>query len=283
MSVFHMVAEKQAAQTALDARSLTLRNKIIKVLDDGGRGHLGASFSIVEIVRVLYDHILKFNPLNPEWPDRDRFILSKGHGCITQYVLLAENAFFPAEELSRFCKHNALLGGHPSFKVPGIEAATGSLGHGLPIGVGIALNARIEKKHYKTVVLIGDGESNEGSIWEAALCAGKHRLDDLTVMIDYNKYQSYDATSVVQDLEPIADKWQSFGFGVREVDGHDVDALKSTLNSLPVVQNKPSAIICHTIKGKGVSFAENNLEWHHKSRIPEDLIQSLYQELEVTS
>jgi transketolase len=156
------------------------------------------------------------------------------------------------------------------------------LGHGLSIGVGFALNARFQKSSHRVFVVIGDGESNEGSVWEAALCAGKHRLSNLTVLVDYNKHQSYASTSEVQDLEPLTDKWKSFGFAVKEADGHDVDDLRSTLSDLPFDSAKPNAIICHTIKGRGVSYAENNMLWHHKSKFSDDDIQSLFTALETS-
>jgi len=229
----------------------------------------------VEILRVLYDDILKYDPQKPNSPDRDRFILSKGHGCMALYVLLAEKGFFPKSELAKFCKADGILGGHPDHGVPGVEVSTGSLGHGLSIGIGFALNSRYEKASHGTFVVMGDGESNEGSVWEAAMCAGKHKLSNLTVMIDYNKQQSYDSTYIIQDLEPITDKWSSFGFATAEVDGHDVGQLKTVLTSLPLEPNRPSAIVCHTVKGKGVDFTENNLDWHHKNRVSDDEIESL--------
>ncbi len=267
-------------KTPLDQRSKDLRKTIIHVLKAGRRGHVGASFSLVEIMRVLYDDILKYDPQNPKWSERDRCILSKGHGCIAQYVLLAEKGFIPEVELWKFCQSEGILGGHPEYKVPGIETSTGSLGHGLSIGVGMALYARYEQAKHRVFVIIGDGESNEGSIWEAALCAAKHRLSHLTVLVDYNKNQSYASTYEVLDLEPLADKWRAFGFGVREVDGHNVLELQLALSQLPVEENKPTAIICHTVKGKGVHYAENNMEWHHKNKITDDEIRELLNAVE---
>lgn len=161
-----------------------------------------------------------------------------------------------------------------------MEASTGSLGHGLPIGIGFALNGRYERAGYRVFVIIGDGESNEGSVWEAALCAGKHRLSNLTVVVDYNKQQSCGATFEIQDMEPFADKWKSFGFAVREVDGHSVDELRSVFSSLPFDPNRPNAIICHTVKGRGVNFVEGNLEWHHKNRVTDEEVQALLAGLE---
>ena len=262
--------------TELDARSLSLRVKMVQTMAAGGRGHLASAFSLTEIMRVLYDDVLRYDCKNPKWSGRDRCILSKGHGCIAIYVLLAEKGFFPESELEKFCKSDGILGGHPDHKVPGIEASTGSLGHGLSIGIGMALNARYEGAGHRTFVIIGDGESNEGSIWEAALSAGKHKLSNLTVLVDYNKHQSYGSTFEIQDLEPLADKWKAFGFATAEVDGHDVEALRSVLLNLPLDPGKPAAVICHTVKGKGIDFIENDMEWHHKSQVSDEEFQSLY-------
>jgi transketolase len=268
----------QSASTSsppLDDRSIELRRRVIRVLKGGARGHVGTSLSPIEALRVLYDSILKYDPRQPKWAERDRFILSKGHGCIALYVMLHEKGFFPDEEMDRFCRFNGILGGHPDPKVPGIEVSTGALGHGLSIGVGMAVNAKYEQAPHRVFVLLGDGECDEGSVWEAAMSAAKHKLDNLVVMIDYNKQQSYGSTYEVLDLEPFADKWRAFGFHCREVDGHDVAALESTLRAAPFERNRPSAIICHTVKGKGISFAENNLKWHHKSSFKDADIDAL--------
>jgi transketolase len=267
--------------TPLDARSRELRRVIVRAIQAGNRGHVGSAFSLVEILRVLYDDVLKFDPAHPRWPGRDRCILSKGHGCLALYAILADKKFFPQDELWKFCKPDGILGGHPEYgKVPGVEASTGSLGHGLSIGIGMALNARLEKAPHRVFVVISDGESNEGSVWEAALCAAKHKLTNLVVLVDYNKQQSYSTTYEVLDLEPFADKWRAFGFAVQEADGHDVAELRAALAQTPFEAGKPSLLICHTIKGKGVSFVENNLNWHHKSRISEQDVQALLSELE---
>lgn len=265
----------------LDARSIGLRVTIVKMLESSRRGHLASALSIVEILRVLYDDVMHYKPKEPNWSFRDRFVLSKGHGCLSLYVILAEKGFFPWAELWKFCKKDGMLGGHPEIKIPGVETSTGSLGHGLSIGIGFALHAKCSKADYRTFVLVGDGETNEGTIWEAAMCASKHRLDNLTVVVDYNKNQSYGSTFEVQDLEPFADKWRCFGFGVTEVDGHDVKALKTAFSKLPIKHNKPSVIICHTIKGKGIKHLENNLDWHHKSNITDKEIGMLYDSLGV--
>jgi transketolase len=194
--------------------------------------------------------------------------------------MLAEKGFFPHDVLDTFCRRDSILGGHPEAgKVPGVEASTGALGHGLPIGVGRAMGLRIKGSDARVFVVTGDGEINEGSVWEAAMSASKHRLRNLTVMVDYNKIQSAGTTREILDLEPLADKWRAFGFGVTEVDGHDVAALREVLGRLPLEADKPSAIICHTVKGKGIGFAENDPNWHHKSTIDAKLIDELYQAL----
>jgi transketolase len=266
--------------TPLDGRSIAIRRTIVRTLEAGQRGHVGAAFSLVEILRVLYDDVLRYDARDPKWGDRDRFILSKGHGCLALYAVLADKGFFPEAELLKFCKSDGLLGGHPEHHIPGVEASTGSLGHGMSIALGFALNARYERAVHRTFVVIGDGESNEGTVWEAALSAGKHGLSGFTVLIDYNKHQSYGSTAVVQNLEPLADKWRAFNFGVREVDGHDVQALRDLLTRLPVDSSKPTAIICHTVKGKGVAFCENNMAWHHKSKVTPEEVQRLLAALE---
>lgn len=271
-----------ADPTPLDARSRHLRRLAVDGLRGGNRGHLGSAFSAIEILRVLYDEVLRHDPQNPTWADRDRLLLSKGHGCLGLYAVLADKGYFPLSELDRFCRFDGILGGHPDAKkIPGVEASTGALGHGPSIGLGMAQAARLRKRDWRVFVITGDGEINEGSVWEAAMCAGKHRLDNFTVIVDYNKHQSYASTAEVQDLEPLVDKWQSFGFAVREVDGHDVGALREVLAELPFDQGgRPNAIIAHTIKGRGVSYAENNVEWHHKSNLAADEIAALYRELE---
>ena len=248
----------------LDERSKYLRKLVVRTLAGGERGHVGSSMSLIEIMRVLYDDILRYRPREPKWPGRDRMILSKGHGCIALYVILADKGFFPLETLDTFCRRDSILGGHPeSAKVPGVEASTGSLGHGLSFGLGMALAARIEKRETRVIVVMGDGEIDEGSVWEAALCAGKHRLSNLTAVVDYNKMQSAGSTHEIQDLEPLLDKWRAFNFEAIEVDGHDVNALRAVFSRLPISLDKPTAIICHTVKGKGIAFAENDAAWHH--------------------
>lgn len=265
----------------MDERSKQLRRLIVEMMEMEKRGHIGPALSLIEILRVLYDEVLNFDPKNPNWEDRDRLILSKGHGCLALYSILADKGFFPLEVLKTFGKADSILGGHPERgKVPGVEASTGALGHGLPIGVGIAIAAKIKKKNHKVFVITGDGEINEGSVWEAALCASKHGLSNLTVIIDYNKLQSYGTTKEVLDLEPIVDKWKSFGFSTVEVDGHSIIDLQDIFKKLPITPNKPTAIIAHTIKGKGFPMAEGNPQWHHKNKISPEEFSAMYQCLE---
>jgi len=266
----------------LDKRSLELRKRILQMFRQSRRGHVPSALSIVEILRVLYDDILRVDPRRPVWDERDRLILSKGHGCMALYVMLADKGFFPAQHLDKFCEFGEILGGHPEYGVvPGIEASTGSLGHGLSIGVGIALNGDRERRDYRTFVVIGDGECDEGTVWEAALSAAHHQLEKLTVLIDYNRMQCHGAVDNILKLDPLADKWRSFGFEVREVDGHSVVALREVLSDVPFVPQKPSAIICHTTKGKGIRDMENNPAWHHKSIGAEKDMNVILQELEM--
>ncbi len=266
---------------ALDRRSKDLRVLILKAFAAGKRGHLGSAFSLVELLRVLYDDVLRFDPGRPLWEGRDRMILSKGHGCLALYAILADKGFFPESELLKFCHLDGKLGGHPERgKVPGVEASTGSLGHGLSLGIGMALALRSRPGAGRVFVIDSDGECNEGSLWEAALSAAKHRLDNLTVLVDYNHMQSYSTTAEVLDLEPLADKWWAFGFAVQEVDGHDLAALRAGLARLPFEAGRPSVLICHTVKGKGIPALEWNAAWHHKNKVTEDEVATLLAGLE---
>jgi transketolase len=261
----------------LDGRSKYLRSLVVRGLAGGNRGHVGSALSLIEILRVLYDDVLRHDPKNPAWPERDRCILSKGHGCLALYAILIDKGYLAADNLDNFCATDGILGGHPERgKVAGVEASTGALGHGLSIGLGMALAARMQKRPSRAFVIMGDGEINEGSVWEAALCAGKHRLSNLSALVDYNKIQSAGPTAEIQDLEPLADKWKSFGFATAEVDGHDVDALRALLTRVPLDGAKPTAVICHTVKGKGIPFAEGNPKWHHHTNFDPRVIEEMY-------
>ncbi len=265
----------------LDGRSKDLRKNVVRLVEGDRRGHIGPALSLIEIMRVLFDSYLTYDSSNPKWEKRDRFILSKGHGCLALYSILADKKFFSKDEFNSFCKPTSILGGHPERgKTPGVEASTGSLGHGMPIAVGMAIAAKIKVESHRVVVVMGDGEVNEGSVWEAALSASKHKLSNLLVIIDHNRLQSYGKTSEVLELSPLPEKWRSFGFSVHEIDGHDVSGLEVLLNIIPVNSVKPTVIICHTIKGKGFYFAEGDPSWHHKSDLNEQDILSMYKCLE---
>jgi len=281
MSAHPIAVARSPKSIPLDSRSQHLRRLIVDALVGGERGHIGSSMSPLEILRVLYDDILHYRPQEPNWPDRDRCILSKGHGCLALYSLLADKGYFPLDVLKTFCRKGSILGGHPEHgKVPGVEASTGALGHGLSIGIGMALAARMRRRTNRVFVIMGDGEIDEGSVWEGALCAGKHGLSNLVAIIDYNKIQSAGPTAEIQELEPLLDKWKAFGFAAVEVDGHDVMKLRDLFKALPLDAKRPTAVICHTVKGKGFPFAEHDPDWHHKSRVPGDLGQQLYAALE---
>jgi len=227
--------------------------------------HIGTNYSMVELLVALYSRVLRVDPLRPDWPDRDRFILSKGHGCAALYAVLAESGFFPLAWLESFYQNGSRLAGHATHAgVPGIEVSTGSLGHGLSIGTGMALAAQRDSKLYRVFVLLSDGECDEGSTWEPALFAPHHKLDNLVAIVDYNKIQSLGTVQEVLDLEPLADKWRAFGWAVREIDGHNLPEIQAALTQLPYSPGRPSCLIAHTVKGKGVSFMEDRLLWHYR-------------------
>lgn len=275
--------ERQGAtevRPGLDERSKHLRRLVLRGLAGGERGHIGSSMSPIEILRVLYDDVLRYRPSEPGWLERDRLILSKGHGCLALYAMLADKGFIPVESLDTFCRRDSILGGHPEAgKVPGVEASTGSLGHGLSLAVGMALAVRMRGRPSRVFVVMGDGELDEGSVWEAAMCAAKHGLAHLTAIVDYNKVQSAGFTRDIQDLEPLLDKWRAFGFATIEVDGHDLEALRAVFHRLPLAKNRPSAVICHTVKGRGIAFAENDPSWHHKAKLTTEDIARLHSAL----
>ncbi len=249
----------------LKGKARKIRQEIFKMICCAGGGHTPACLSIVEILVTLYNDVLKVSPSELRHPNRDRFILSKGHGCVALYAVLADKGFFPSELLSTHGKKGTILGGHPDMhKVPGVEASTGSLGHGFPFGAGVALAGKLDKKDYRVFVLLGDGECQEGSIWEAALFAPQHKLDNLVAIIDYNKIQAMDYLHKIISLDPLVDKWRAFGWGVREVDGHNFSRLEETFKDIPFAKGKPNLIIAHTVKGRGISFMENTPIWHYR-------------------
>lgn len=249
----------------LKEKAKYLRKKAFEMVMTAGKGHLGGSFSCTEIlVALYYGGILRFDPKNPSWDERDRFILSKGHAINTLYVLLADLGFFPESELSNFLNDGSILSGHGDNQVPGMEIISGSLGHGLGIAAGIALGAKLSQKDYMTFVLLGDGECQEGSIWEAAMFASHHDLNRLVAFVDRNKLSSEDFTEDTARLEPLSEKWKAFGWGVKSIDGHSFNDILTALGSCRVRQSmKPLLIIANTIKGKGISFLENTPRSHH--------------------
>ena len=253
-----VMTDKQLAE-----RSITYRKKILKYIVGAKAGHTGGSLSCIDILNVLYNEVLNVGPQNFTSPDRDRYIQSKGHCVEALYVVLADKGFFPESDLETLCKYKSHYIGHPTKKVHGVEQNTGALGHGLPIAAGTALAAKLDKKSYRVFTLLGDGELPEGSNWEAALTAAHYKLDNLCAIIDNNKLQITGTNAEVCNTDPIDAKFESFGWAVRHVDGNDVSALKEVLNSVPFEKEKPSLVIAHTIKGKGVSFMENSVKWHH--------------------
>lgn len=259
-----------------EAFARKIRRHAVRMTSLGGSSHVASILSMADIIAVLYGTILKVDSGNPEWPDRDRFILSKGHAGAGIYAALAEKGFFPVSQLDTHCQNGSSLSGHISHKgVPGVELSTGSLGHGLSVGSGMAYGAKLDKKCHRVFVVLSDGECDEGSNWEAILFASHHKLDNLIAVIDYNKIQSLLPVSETLGLEPFASKWESFGWAVAEVDGHDHDALKKFFSSLPFIPGKPTCVIAHTTKGKGVSFMENSVLWHYRSPKGQELEAAL--------
>lgn len=252
-----------------------IRLQILKMITRAKAGHIGSNFSIVDVLTVLYNDVLRFDAKRPDWPSRDRFILSKGHACAALYAVLAEKGFFPKSWLDKFYLEGGLLAGHATHTVPGVEVSTGALGHGLPIACGMALSAKLDRKNWRVFCLLSDGEFDEGSVWEALLFAPHYKLDNLTIIIDYNKIQALGNTNQVLNLEPLTDKLSAFNWQIKEIDGHNFDEIRKSLTSVPLKTNSPSCVIAHTVKGKGVSFMENKLEWHYKAPSDEELRQAV--------
>lgn len=269
------MAGKKADLPHLKSKALANRKEILNMLYTAGSGHPGGSLSAVEILLSLYEYKMKHDPDNPQWDERDRLLISKGHITPAVYVTLADQGYFPKEELKRFRKFGSILQGHVHTKVPGVEFNTGSLGHGLSVANGIALGAKLLKKPMSTYCLMGDGEIQEGSVWEAAMTAAHFKLDNICAIIDYNKVQENGPTNEIKNLEPLAEKWRSFGWFAIEVIGHDFKQLIAALDQFDTVKNKPFVIIAHTIKGKGVAFMEGNRNWHGKAPNKEQLEEAL--------
>ena len=250
----------------LQKKAFVIRRDIIKMISEAGSGHPGGSLSAVDILVALYYSEIKVDSKNPKWEERDRFVLSKGHGVPALYAILADKGFFDKELLFTIRKLGSILQGHPDMvKVPGIEMSTGSLGQGFSASVGMALSLKVDQKPNRVYVLLGDGENQEGIVWEAAMAAGNYKLDNLTVILDNNGFQIDGLCSKIMCVEPLKDKWTSFGFHVLVIDGHDMTAILEAFKTAKTIKEKPTIIIAKTIKGKGVSFMENQVSWHGKA------------------
>jgi transketolase len=255
----------EAKLQGLRNEALRIRRNTWRALHAAGSGHVGGSLSAADLLAALYFHHLRIRPDQPDWPERDRFVLSKGHANAALAAVLAQAGFFEESLLDTFYGYESPLGMHPDIEVAGVEMSTGGLGHGLSVGVGMALGARLQRRGFRTLVLLGDGELQEGSNWEAAMAAAHFALSNLTAIVDYNKVQQSGDVSGMLGLEPLADKWRAFGWSVREIDGHDMAEIVDALDALPYAPDRPSLLIAHTIKGKGVGFAENTYLWHNNA------------------
>jgi transketolase len=259
----------------LKIKSINYRKNILKYIVGANAGHTGGSLSCTDILNVLYNHVLNVSPQNFTSPDRDRYVQSKGHCVEALFVVLADKGFFPEEDLNTLCKYKSHYIGHPTKKVKGVEQNTGALGHGLPICVGTAIAAKLDEKDFRVFTLMGDGELPEGSNWEAALSASHYKLDNLCAIVDKNSLQITAATADVMNTDPLDKKWEAFGWSVKTVNGNDIDELKAAFAALPFEKGKPSVIIANTTKGKGVSFMENELKWHHGVPNKEQYVQAI--------
>jgi len=259
----------------LEEKAKVIRRSIIEMLSKAGSGHPGGSLSSADIITVLYFHILRHNPKDPKWPDRDRFHLSKGHCCPVVYSALAECGYFPKQETCSLRQLGCCLQGHPDRRTPGIESASGSLGQGLSVAVGMSLAGKLDKKDYRVYCLMGDGEIQEGNIWEAAMAAAHYKCDNLCAILDNNGFQIDGKISDVMGLEPLKDKWNSFGWHVIQIDGHSIAQIVDAFIEAKTIKTKPTIIIAKTIKGKGVSYMENVADFHGRTPNPEETKKAL--------
>jgi transketolase len=268
------LAERHDTDTIALARRIRLH--ALRMTSTGGSSHIGSILSMADLLAVLYGRILRVDPANPRWSDRDRFILSKGHAGAGVYAALAERDFFSVEKLGTHYQDGSDLSGHVSHKgVPGVELSTGSLGHGLSVGAGMAYGAKLDARAHRVFVLLSDGECDEGSNWEAILFSSHHRLDNLCAIVDYNKIQSLKPVAETLALEPFGDKWRAFGWTVREIDGHDHEQIAAACDSSARIPGRPTCIIAHTVKGKGVPFMEHSVLWHYRSARGEEFEAAL--------
>ncbi|MDA8210738.1 MAG: transketolase [Clostridia bacterium] len=269
-----MIQEDKVQEVA--GRAKAMRKHIVQMITGAKSGHPGGSLSAAEIVATLYFHEMKLNPQQPDWPERDRFVLCKGHAAPVLYAALAEKGFFPVEEIMTLRKINSRLQGHPDMKkLPGVEMSTGSLGQGLSAANGMALAGKLDKRDFRVYALLGDGEIQEGQVWEAAMLAAHYKLDNLVGFLDHNGLQIDGPITEVMSPEPVADKWRAFGWNVVVVNGHDIRAIAGALAGAREVKGQPTMIIAETVKGKGVSFMENQAGWHGNAPKPEQLAQCL--------
>jgi transketolase len=260
----------------LEKMAKQLRRDVITMIATAGSGHPGGSLSAADIVTALYFKAMRHDPKNPQWPDRDRFVLSKGHAAPVLYAALAECGYFPVEELSTLRKLGSRLQGHTDRTLtPGVEMSAGSLGQGLSYGIGMALAGRLDKKNYRVYVLLGDGECEEGQVWEAAMFGPHHKMDNITAIVDHNDLQLDGRVCDIMAIEPLTDKWRAFNWNVLEINGHDMKEILQALKKAGEVRGKPTVIIAHTIKGKGVSFMEGNVDFHGKAPNPQETEQAL--------
>ena len=275
-------ATRPATDVELRDLARKLRAHSLRMISQAKTSHIGSCLSVADILAVLYGSVLHINPADPAWPGRDRLIVSKGHAAAITYAAVAEAGFMPVEKLQEYARNGGQLFGHVTVGLPGIEFASGSLGHGLPVGVGMALASKRGGASWRTFVIMSDGELDEGSNWEALLFAGHHRLDNLVAIVDYNKIQSLDLVDNTLRLEPLADKLRAFGWWVVEVDGHDVGALRLALTSVPHEEGRPTAVIAHTVKGKGVSWMEGEVLWHYRPPAEGEELEKALAEVEAS-
>ena len=261
---------------SLEERAKIIRRYVIKMLAKAGSGHPGGSLSAVDLLVVLFYNKMRHNPQQPKWQDRDRFILSKGHGCPALYAILADMGYFSVDKLETLRQFGSILQGHPCMKTtPGIEISSGSLGQGLSVGLGIALAAKLDKKDYRTYVMLGDGEIEEGQIWEAAMAASHYKAENLCAILDQNELQIDGFIHDVMSSHPIPAKWRSFGWHVIEINGHNYKAIIYAYNEAEKIKGRPTIIVAKTVKGKGVSFMENQVDWHGKAPTKEEAEKAL--------
>jgi len=276
-----MTDARRAMHNGEDLGDLARRIRLhcLRMIHTGKSSHAGSCLSMADLLAVLYGRVLRVDAARPDWPERDRFVQSKGHAAAALYAALAEKGFFPKSWLETFYQNGSVLAGHVGHSnVPGVEVSTGSLGHGLPLGCGMALAAKRDDRPYRVFVLLSEGDCDEGSNWEAMLFSGHHALDNLTAIVDYNKIQSICRVTEVLDLEPFAAKWSACRWSVREIDGHNISEIERTLSAVPFEPGKPSCVIAHTVKGRGVSYMEDTVLWHYRSPSEEDL-QKAFAEL----